>query len=89
MLRRESEYDLRLVWRLGTPISQALTLAANLSEQIDSPTDEGSGDTFTNINVFESPPKQGCNKLLLLLENPFKLNGFYCWDAKQFVSNDT
>lgn len=61
MLRRESE-DLRLVWRRGTPISQAFTRAANLSEQSDSPTDEGSGDTLTNINVFESPPKQGCGR---------------------------
>lgn len=59
MLRRESEEDFRLVWRLGTPISQALTLAANRSEQSDSPTDEGSGDMLTNINVLESPPKQG------------------------------
>lgn len=59
MLNRESE-DLRLVWRLGMPISQAFTLAANRSEQSDSPTDEGSGETLTNISVFESPPKQGC-----------------------------
>lgn len=59
MLNRESE-DLRLVWRLGMPISQAFTLAANRSEQSDSPTDEGSGETLTNIKVFEFPPKQGC-----------------------------
>lgn len=48
-----------LVWRRGVPISQALTLAANRSEQSDSPTEDASGDIFTNINVFESPPKQG------------------------------
>ena len=41
------------------PISQALTLAAKRSEQRDSPTEEGSGEIFTNIRVFESPPKQG------------------------------
>lgn len=48
-----------VVRRLGIPISQALTLEANRSEQIDSPTDEWSGEMFTNIKVFESPPKQG------------------------------
>ena len=45
--------------RRGVPISQALTLAANRSEQRDSPTEEGSGEIFTNISVFESPPRQG------------------------------
>lgn len=59
MLNLESE-DLRFVWRLGIPISHAFTLAANRSEQRDSPTDAGSGETLTNIRVFESPPKQGC-----------------------------
>lgn len=58
MLKRESD-ERMLVWRLGIPISQALTLAANRSEHRDSPVEEGSGDTLTNINVFESPPRQG------------------------------
>ena len=44
----------------GTPISQELTLDANLREQIDSPVDDDSGEMLTNINVFESPPRHGC-----------------------------
>lgn len=48
-----------LVCLRGVPISQAFTLAANLSEHRDSPVDEDSGAMFTNISVFESPPKQG------------------------------
>ena len=45
----------------GVPISQAFTLDAKRSEHSDSPTEEGSGDMFTNISVFESPPRQGCS----------------------------
>jgi hypothetical protein len=47
------------VWRLGTPISQAFTFEANLREHNDSCKDLESGAMFTNIRVFESPPKQG------------------------------
>ena len=59
MLKRESEGRVLLVWRRGIPISQAFTLAAKRSEHSDSPTEVGSGEMFTNINVFESPPRQG------------------------------
>jgi hypothetical protein len=47
------------VWRRGMPISQAFTFAANLNEQSVSCRDFESGATFTNMRVFESPPKQG------------------------------
>lgn len=47
------------VWRRGMPISHEFTRAANRSEQIDSPVDDTSGDRFTNISVFESPPRHG------------------------------
>lgn len=53
--------ELRIwVWRLGIPISQEFTLAANRNEQRDSPVEDASGDRFTNISVFESPPRHGC-----------------------------
>lgn len=54
-----------LVCRRGVPISHAFTLEANRREHSDSPTEEGSGDMFTNINVFESPPRQGCSMIAL------------------------
>lgn len=57
-LKRESDGRI-VVCRRGTPISQAFTLAANRKEQSDSPTDAISGERFTNINVLESPPRQG------------------------------
>lgn len=63
-LKRESA-DRMMVWRRGTPISQALTLAANRSEHSDSPNEEGSGEMFTNISVFESPPRHGWMKIVL------------------------
>lgn len=50
------------VWRLGIPISQLFTLAAKRREQSDSPVEDGSGEIFTNIKVFESPPRHGCQK---------------------------
>jgi len=49
------------VVRRGVPISQAFTLEANRSEHSDSPDEAWSGAMFTNINVFESPPRQGCS----------------------------
>lgn len=58
-LKRESNGRI-VVCRRGTPISHAFTLAANLKEQSDSPTEATSGERFTNINVLESPPRQGC-----------------------------
>jgi len=48
------------VWRRGIPISQEFTLAANRSEQRDSPVEDTSGERFTNISVLESPPRHGC-----------------------------
>lgn len=57
-LKRESEGRI-LVWRRGTPISQAFTRAAKRSEQSDSPAEKASGEMFTNIKVFESPPRHG------------------------------
>jgi len=56
------------VRRRGIPISQAFTLAANRREQSDSGSEEGSGEMLTNINVLESPPRQGCPKLKMLTE---------------------
>ena len=59
--REASKRALRVVevWRRGTPISQAFTFAANLKEHNDSCSDFESGAIFTNMSVFESPPKQG------------------------------
>ena len=49
------------MWRRGVPISHALTLDANRREHSDSPAEAWSGEMLTNINVFESPPRQGCS----------------------------
>jgi len=57
--QRDSE-SRAFVWRRGTPISQAFTLAANRREQSDSGSEEESGEMLTNIKVLESPPRQGC-----------------------------
>ena len=43
-------------------MSHAFTFAANLSEHKVSFAHLASGETFTNIRVFESPPRQGCIK---------------------------
>jgi hypothetical protein len=57
-------WELRIcVCRRGMPISQEFTLAANRSEHIDSPVDDVSGDRFTNMSVFESPPRHGYARL--------------------------
>lgn len=63
-----------LVWRRGTPISQAFTREAKRSEQSDSLAEEASGEMFTNIKVFESPPRHGCLNIdYMNLDCPKKL----------------
>eukprot|EP00983_Pelagomonas_calceolata_P113365 1159973-Pelagomonas_calceolata.AAC.19 len=52
-----------LAWRLApplAPVSQPLTLAANLREHRDSWAEAGSGLMLTNIRVLPWPPRHGC-----------------------------
>ena len=56
----ELESALVATWRLGMPISQELTFAANLREHNDSLADCFVGATLTNMRVFASPPRHGC-----------------------------
>lgn len=46
-----------LMLRLAVPMSHELTLVANRSEEMVSVRSRGSGETLTNMRVFELPPK--------------------------------
>jgi hypothetical protein len=47
---------------LAVPISQAFTLAANRKLDNVSLISSERGETFTNMSVFEFPPKEFCNR---------------------------